>query len=66
MKKGYPFRAIYKNFEDEFLEIARNIRIDDSQVNVYSEKIANLLVLCAVQIESISKELYLENFCGSR
>lgn len=61
MKKGYPFRAIYKNFEDEFLEIARNIRIDDSQVNVYSEKIANLLVLCAVQIESISKELYLEN-----
>lgn len=49
---------VYKNLEKEFLELANFIHIDDDQLDIYSMHIADLIVRCAVEIESISKELY--------
>ncbi len=52
---------VYKNLEREFYELMYNIHIDDSQLKVYSIKITELILRAAVEIESISKELYLLN-----
>lgn len=49
---------VYKSLERELLALAEFIHIDDSQLNVYSMKIADLLIRTSVEIESISKELY--------
>ncbi len=49
---------IYKNLEKEVIDISNNIHFDDSQTKVYSMKIADLIVRCAIEIESISKNLY--------
>lgn len=49
---------VYKSLERELLMIADIIHIDDSQLNMYSMKIADLLIRTCVEIESISKELY--------
>lgn len=55
------FWPVYKNLEKELLLLAENIHIDDKQLNVYSVKIAELLIRTAVEIEAISKELYFQN-----
>ena len=52
---------VYKNLEKEFLGISETIYIDDSQQSVYSMKIADLLIRTVIEIEALSKELYLEN-----
>jgi len=49
---------IYKNLEKEVLKLADNIHFDDNQLNVYSLHIADLIIRCVIEIESISKELY--------
>jgi hypothetical protein len=49
---------IYKNLESEFTKLMYNIHIDDNQLNVYSSKISDLILRAAIEIESISKELY--------
>lgn len=49
---------IYKSLERELLNLAETIHIDDSQLSVYSMRIANLLIRTVIEIESISKELY--------
>lgn len=51
---------VYKNLEKEFLKLAEYIHFSDDQLNVYSMHIADLIVRCSVEIESISKELYCE------
>lgn len=55
------FWQVYKNLEKEFLSIAEVVHVNDKQLNVYSMKIADLLVRTAIEIESISKHLYLHN-----
>lgn len=50
---------VYKNLEHEFLELADYIHISDDQTQIYSMHIADLLVRCAIEIEAISKELYI-------
>lgn len=55
------FWPIYKNLETEFLKITYYIHIDNEQLNVYSSKIAELLLRTVVEIESISKLLYSTN-----
>ncbi len=55
------FFPVYMNLEKEFLELANTIYIDDTQLDVYSIKIADLLVRTAVEVESIAKELYFQN-----
>ena len=52
---------IYKDLEKELIEISRIIRGCDEQLNVYSDKILELLIRCAIEIESISKELFFLN-----
>lgn len=49
---------VYMNLEKDFLELAEYIHISDDQLNVYSMHIADLIIRCAIEIESISKELY--------
>lgn len=50
--------AVYKNLERETLELSNQIHFDDAQLNIYSIKIADLLIRCSVEIEAISKDLY--------
>ena len=52
---------IFKNLENEFSKLMYDIHIDDEQLNVYSSKISDLILRSAIEIESISKELYYSN-----
>ena len=53
--------AVYKNLENELLQLSNEIHFDDYQLGVYSVKICDLLLRTSVEIEAISKELYYEN-----
>ena len=55
------FWPIYKNLEREVVELSRQIHFDDSQLNVYSVKISELLLRCVVEVEAIAKDLYFRN-----
>ena len=59
--KSNLFWQVYKNLEREFLALADVIFINDKQQEVYSMKIADLLVRTVVEIEALAKELYLTN-----
>ena len=52
------YGPVYRNLEKEFLKIADYVHVSDEQLTVYSMHIADLIVRCAIEIESISKELY--------
>lgn len=52
---------VYQNLEKEFLSICDIIHVDDSQLSVYSMKIAELLIRTVVEIESLAKNLYFSN-----
>lgn len=52
---------VYKNLESETLDLTYNIHIDDNQLDVYSSKISDLILRSAIEIESLSKELYFLN-----
>lgn len=56
--KNNLYWNVYKLLERELLALAEIIHIDDKQLDVYSMKIADLLIRTSVEIESISKELY--------
>lgn len=49
---------VYKKLEADVLLIAGNINFSEDQLQVYSIRIADVIVRCAVEIEAISKELY--------
>lgn len=52
---------VYKNLEEETLQLTKYINFDDNQTRVYSMHIADLIMRIVVEIESISKELYKAN-----
>lgn len=52
------FWVIYKNLEKEVIELSNKLHFCDKQENVYSIYISDLLIRAAVEIESLSKELY--------
>ena len=58
---NYIFWQVFKNLEHEFLDIANVIHINDSQQEVYSMKIADIIIQTVVEIEALSKELYILN-----
>lgn len=58
MNKNY-YWPVYLNLEKELIELTNQIHIDDKQLNVYSVKISELLIRTVVEIEALSKELYL-------
>lgn len=49
---------VYKNLEKEVLELSNQVHFDDNQLSIYSIKISELLIRCAVEIEAISKDLF--------
>ena len=51
---------VYKNLERELLSLTYSIHVDDAQLKVYSSQISDLIIRSAIEIESISKELYLK------
>lgn len=53
------FLPVYQRLEDEIIDLSNNIFFDDRQLKVYSLTIGELLIRCAIEIEAISKELYL-------
>lgn len=60
-KKDSLYWSVYKNLERELIDLSRQIHFDDNQQTVYSVKIAELLVRCCIEIESITKDLYFLN-----
>jgi hypothetical protein len=56
--------SIYKNLERDVIDLSNHIHFNDEQLAVYSTKIAELLIRCSIEIESISKDLY-ENEGGN-
>ena len=52
---------VYLNLERELLALADTIYIDDKQQEVYSMRIADLLIRTVIEIEALAKELYLNN-----
>ena len=61
MKKFNNFWPVYKNLEEETLQLTKYIQFSDDQINVYSMHIADLIMRIAVEIEALSKELYKNN-----
>lgn len=59
-EKSSLYWATYRSLENEFLKVAEYISIDDSQRTVYSSKTADLLVRIAIEIESLSKHLFVK------
>ena len=55
------FLPVYRNIEKEVETLCYSLHCDDKQTSVYSMKIAELLVRCCVEIESLSKKLYFDN-----
>lgn len=52
---------IYKNIEEEVIQLTKYINFSDDQLNVYSMYIANLIIRIVIEIEALSKELYQNN-----
>lgn len=59
MSKLNLFWPVYKSLEKEVLKLADYIHFSDDQTKVYSIHIADLIVRCSIEIEAISKELYI-------
>ena len=55
------FWPTYKRLEREIVSMTSSIRFDDYQLMTYSDKFLELLIRISVEIEAISKELYLKN-----
>lgn len=55
------FWPVFKNIEKEIISLSNDIHFDDKQLSIYSVKIAELLLRCVVEIEAISKAMYLSN-----
>jgi hypothetical protein len=56
--------AVYKNLEKEINDLTYVIQFNDAQLLVYSNKIADLLVCCAIQIEALFLALSGKNKIG--
>lgn len=52
---------VYQNLEKELLFLADQLHFDEDHLGIYSIKISELLIRVAVEIEAISKELYIAN-----
>lgn len=52
---------IYQNIESEVQKLTYSIHMSDDNLKVYSSIISDLILRCAAEIESISKELYKSN-----
>lgn len=53
--------SIYRNLEKELISLTNIIHFDDEQLKCYSTKLVELLLRISIEIESISKQLYIKN-----
>ena len=53
--------SAYKRLENEIISMTTDIKFDDDQIKVYSDKFLEILIRTSIEIEAISKELYLKN-----
>ena len=53
------FIPVYYRLEKEVISLTDSISFDDKQLQVYSLAAADIIIWCAVEIEAISKELYI-------
>ncbi|GAX47127.1 hypothetical protein [Pseudolactococcus reticulitermitis] len=62
-KKSDLYRVSYEEIEKQIIDLSYDISFDDINFDsgVHSLKIANLILGCARQIESISKDLYFDS-----
>ncbi len=52
------FLPVYKRIEEEVIKLTDTVFFNDKQLNVYSLTIGNLLIRTVIEVEAISKELY--------
>lgn len=57
---NYSF-SIYSALEKEVISLFNIIHISDAHLNVYSQRISDLILRCCVEIESLSKKIYNDN-----
>lgn len=53
------FWPVYRRLEENVIKLTDSIFFDDDQLNVYSLAIGDLLIRCVIEVEAISKEMYL-------
>ena len=59
MQSGFnTYWPVYQRLEHEVLKLANVILFNDEQINIYSPYIGELIVRCAIEIETLSKDLY--------
>lgn len=58
MEMNNIYWPIFINLERVVQDLTFSIHVDDSQLNVYSSRIADVILRAATEIESISKKLY--------
>lgn len=58
MNNIQTYSQVYEYLEKEVLSLTFNIYFDDSQIEVYSLKILDLIVRSCVEIESLIKDIY--------
>ena len=56
-KRSQIYFQIYQKIEEEVLELASAIHFVDENLDVYSIKIADLIVRISIEIESLAKDI---------
>lgn len=59
---GSAYWSAYKRIEQEIIELSYSISFDDSQVNVYSNQILDLIIRISTNIESLYEDIYRDEF----
>ena len=52
------YLPVYEKIEKEIIELSSCIFFDDNLLKVYSLNIADLIIRCAIEIESLVKDIY--------
>ena len=58
LEKKNLYISVYRRLEKEVMALADSILFDDTQKNVYSSIIGDIILRCSADIEAISKDLY--------
>ena len=55
---SYIYFTIYENIEKEVIKLTSAIYFCDDHLQVYSSSIADLIIRCSIELESIAKQIY--------
>lgn len=61
LKHSHIYSPVYYKLEKEVINLSNYIFFEDNQKDVYSLEIADLIMRCSVEIESLAKDIYREN-----